>query len=72
MKPIALTDDQLAQVYRCAEPLHPRDRGAYLKDIAELLNGHEIGDGTVGRAAREAQARYLRPAAISLPGKHGR
>ena len=58
MKPIALTDSQLDQV--SAEPLHPHDRGPYLQKVAELLNGHEIGDGLVGRVAREAQLQFLR------------
>ena len=60
MKPIALTDNQLAQVQRCAEPLNPHDRGPYLERVAELLNGHEIGDGLVGRVVREAQRQFLR------------
>ena len=60
MKPIALTDTQLDQVRRCAEPLNPHDRGPYLEKVAELLNGHEIGDGLVARAAREAQGQFLR------------
>jgi hypothetical protein len=71
-RPLALTDDQLAQVYRCAEPLNPHDRGAYLKTVAELLNGHVLGDGVVARAAAMAQAKYLHPPEITLPGKHGR
>jgi len=49
--PIASSDDQLDIVRRAAEPLHPHDRGAYLQTVAELLNGHEIGDGVVARAA---------------------
>ena len=60
MKPIALSDSQLDQVYRSAEPLHPHDRSAYLEKVAELLNDHEIGDGLVGRVAREAQRLFLR------------
>jgi hypothetical protein len=53
--PIALSDEQLDIIRRAAEPLHPHDRGAYLEAVAELLNGHELGDGVVARAAREAQ-----------------
>jgi hypothetical protein len=41
MKPVALTDDQLAQVQRCAQPLNPHDRGAYLEKVAEMLNGRK-------------------------------
>ena len=60
MKPIGLTDEQLLAIQRAAAPLHPQDRGSYLEKVAELLNGHEIGDGLVGRAAREAQRQFLR------------
>jgi hypothetical protein len=60
MKPIGLTDDQLLTIQRAAGPLHPQDRGAYLEKVVELLSGHEIGDGLVGRAAREAQRQFLR------------
>jgi hypothetical protein len=28
--------------------------------VAEMLNGHEIGDGLVGRVVREAQHQFLR------------
>ena len=60
MSPIALIDEQLDIVRRAAEPLQPHDRGVFLQTVAELLNGHEIGDGVVARAAREAQARFMR------------
>jgi hypothetical protein len=60
MKPIGLTDEQLLTIQRAASPLHPQDRGPYLEKVAELLNDHEIGDGLVGRAAREAQRQFLR------------
>jgi hypothetical protein len=57
-KPLALSDDQMDILRRAAEPLHPRDRGAYLETVADLLNGHEVGDGSVARAAAEAQRRH--------------
>jgi hypothetical protein len=43
----------------------PSDRQAaalrpYLEKVAEMLNGHEIGDGLVGMVAREAQRLFLR------------
>jgi hypothetical protein len=60
MKPIGLTDSQLLTIQRAAGPLHPKDRGPYLEKVAEMLNGHEIGDGLVGRVAREAQRLFLR------------
>jgi hypothetical protein len=58
--PIALSDEQLDIIRHAAEPLQPHDRGPYLRTVAELLNDHEIGDGVVARAAREAKARFLR------------
>ena len=60
MKPIGLTDEQLLTIQRAAAPLHPQDRGLYLEKVAEMLSGHEIGDGLVGRVAREAQRLFLR------------
>ena len=43
--PLALSDIQMQMVQAAAELLHPDDRGRFLKRVAELLNGHEIGDG---------------------------
>jgi hypothetical protein len=64
MPPIALTDDQLTIITRAAEPLPPPDRGPFLQRVAEMLRGVEIGDGAVSRAAREAQAQFLRPPVV--------
>jgi hypothetical protein len=60
-RPLALTDDQLLTIERMAQPLHPRDRGAYLHRVAELLAGVEIGDGVVTRAAARAQRELFDP-----------
>jgi hypothetical protein len=60
LKPIALTDVQLDIIIRSAGSLHLHDRGAYLEKVAEMLNGHEIGDGLVMRAAREAALQFTR------------
>ena len=49
---LRLTDDQMTHVFRTVEPLHPTDRSAFLADVAAALNGHEIGDGLVGRVGR--------------------
>ena len=40
---LRLTDDELDIVRRFAEPLHPSDRGIYLKRVSALLDGHEVG-----------------------------
>jgi hypothetical protein len=61
MSPIRLTDDQLATINRIAAPLAPADRSHFLRDVAEALNGHELGDGIVTRVAAAMQGRYLRP-----------
>lgn len=67
--PLALTDDQMHIIQRMAAPVHPNDRGAYLQTVADLLRGQPLGDGTVSRAAREAQKRFLRPVDINGAGK---
>src|SRR5262245_51333308 len=59
--PLALTDVQLAVIRGLAEPLHPEDRDGYLRRIAELMHGREVGDGSISRAARTAQSEFLRP-----------
>jgi hypothetical protein len=51
-----------------AEPLHPAQLSAFLQRVAELLNGQEIGEGTVARAAREAQRRYWEVPETSATG----
>ena len=61
MPPLRLSDDQLDAIFRAAEPLHPSDRGPFLEAVAALLQGCEIGDGAVSRAAREAQRHFLQP-----------
>jgi hypothetical protein len=39
--PLALTDDQMTQVLRCAAPLNPAYRSAFLSDVSffELVGG---------------------------------
>jgi hypothetical protein len=58
--PLALSDDQMAQVLRCAEPLNPADRSSFLRDVAAELDGKELGDGLVLRTCRDVQRRYWR------------
>jgi len=63
---LRLSDDQLAIVQRLALPLQPLQRTVYLERVAELLSAEiEIGDGSVSRAARQAQVELLRPAAMN-------
>ncbi len=48
--PLALTDEQLDQIMRCAAPLHPRMRRLFVEHVAHVLRGKTIGDGEVWRA----------------------
>jgi len=57
---LALTDSQMNTIQKLAEPLVYADRAAYLARVAELLRGHELGDGAVGRAARQAALEFRR------------
>jgi hypothetical protein len=60
MKPIALTDAQLAMITAAARPLHHRDRTPFLEAVAGRLGAvDEIGDGVVGRTVRELQRAFL-------------
>jgi hypothetical protein len=66
MPPLALTDAQLETVYRCAAPLAPAVRPAFLELVAQTLAGAgEIGDGTVGRACAEAERKFWDPTSRS-------
>jgi hypothetical protein len=64
-RPLALSDDQMTMITRAAEPLQPADRGPFLQRVATLLNGHELGDGVISRAARQAQAEFFRAPDLS-------
>lgn len=52
-KPLALTDNQLDQIMRCAAPLHPRVRRLFVEHVAVRLRGKTLGDGEVHKACRE-------------------
>lgn len=58
--PLRLTDTQMNMITAAAEPLQPGDRGPFLQRVATLLNGHELGDGVISRAARQAQSEFFR------------
>jgi gluconate kinase len=60
--PLALTDEQMSAVLRAAEPLEPRDRASFLRDVALALAAlAEPGDGSVALVCRAVQARYFDP-----------
>jgi hypothetical protein len=71
--PLRLTDGQLDQVMRIAQPLHPRDRSKFLEDVALSLGViPELGDGVVGRVCREVQSRYWRAPELARTGGSGK
>ena len=70
-KPLHLSDTQLEQVLRAAAPLAPKDRSAFLVDVAAALRDQSFGDGAVFRITREIQQRYFRPPELA-PGGSGK
>ena len=67
---LRLSDHQLSIIRRLAEPLLYVDRGPFLERVAELLRGHEIGDGVVYRAAEQAQKEFRR--SVTLEDRAGK
>jgi hypothetical protein len=68
---LRLSDNQLSIIQRLAEPLLHVDRGPYLERVAQLLNGCELGDGVVYRAAEQAQKQFRRSVTLEdRPGKY--
>jgi hypothetical protein len=72
LRPLRLTDDQLAAVLRAAEPLAVGDRGAFLQDVAAALQGQELGDGAVYRTIAQVQRRYYDPPILGPEPRWGR
>jgi hypothetical protein len=59
---ISLSDDELRSVMQAAAPIDPRDRGAFLRDVAsELAKYSELGPGVVGRVVANLQRKYFDP-----------
>jgi hypothetical protein len=74
-RPLALSDAQLDQILRSAQPLRPSARSAFLEDVAQALNGHELGDGFVQRTCATIQRKYFDApleTAHTNVGKYGR
>ena len=58
---LALTDDELNLIRQAAEPLDHRQRGQYLRQIAEELARYPaIGPAVVMRVAKLVQYRFLK------------
>jgi hypothetical protein len=49
-----LSDNQQIAVAQAIAAIQPGFRDAFLRDILRRLCGREVGDGSVGRAIREA------------------
>jgi hypothetical protein len=57
--PLSLRDDEFAAVQAAAARIHPLQRDAFLKVLADELERHpEIGPGVVHRCAAELQKRF--------------
>ena len=54
MMPLALTQTQVDQVMRTAQPIPPDLRDQFLVLVAQALSGHDFGDGDVYRACAAA------------------
>jgi hypothetical protein len=70
MRPLALSDDQMTAIMRCAEPLAPSARASFLVDVADALQGRELGDGLVGRVCAEVAAALLERAGLVRGDRH--
>jgi hypothetical protein len=58
--PLSLSDAEYAAVQAAAAPIHPNERHAFLKALAEELERHPVvGPGLVFRCASELQRRYV-------------
>jgi hypothetical protein len=58
--PLSLNDDEYNAVEAAAAPIHPLQRGAFLKALAEELGRHPVvGPGLVFRCAAELQRLYV-------------
>lgn len=65
--PIALSDEQMS----AATPLERRARGAFLQEVAQLLQGSpSIGDGSLHRMLVVVQRRYFDPPNLGATGKY--
>jgi hypothetical protein len=60
MSPLKLSDAELDQVYRSAQPLPVADRDRFLKEIAARLAGTTPGPGVVFRTCVEVQREFMR------------
>ena len=58
--PLSLNDDEYRAVEAAAAPIHPLQRGAFLKALAEELERHPVvGPGVVHRCAAALQKTFV-------------
>ena len=70
--PLSLSDVEYAAVQAAAAPIHPLQRGDFMKALATELEKHTtIGPGLVHRCAAEVQRRYvISPTTPSAEPRH--
>jgi hypothetical protein len=63
MAPLKLTDSELDSIFSACRPLQPRDRDAFLRDVATELAalGPTLGDGSVHRVIASVQRKHWDP-----------
>jgi hypothetical protein len=70
--PVQISEAQLCAIFAAANALHPADRDPFIVAVATELTGQPIGDGSVGRAIRNAQAKFTHPEPEQLPPRWAR
>ena len=55
---LSLSSLQLAVVIDAARPLHPTQRGEFLRKVAAILCGRRFDNDAVARAVRDAQSEF--------------
>ena len=55
---LSLSSLQLAVVIDAARPLHPTQRGEFLRRVAAIPCGRRVDDEAVSRAVRDAQSEF--------------
>jgi hypothetical protein len=71
MPPLSLSDSELQAILAACKPLQPRDRDAFLRDVANEIAALPMrGDGAVHRAIAVAQRRHWDPPHLGTSGKY--
>jgi hypothetical protein len=69
--PIHLSDSELQAVIDACKPLQPRDRDAFLKDVAQEIAALPMrGDGAIHRVIATVQRRHWDPPHLGTSGKY--